>query len=377
MQLRLLQEQTQGDQVLPAGSVIEVEDVAGQALVDSGVAEMYTPEMAAAEETEAVKACAEEIKSEQSDTKEPNMSENQVKTFGKALQNAIQTKSVDVYAGTEATQPLGIVTLASGLPGKCVKRTIRGNLNLVYSASNVDAHGHPIIAAVGELTGAADEAPLTQYDAIPGKYLCTVAIPTEMLEDVAQMEAFVTQELNNNATLKLEECILNGAFAASKGLKGVCKSTDSKFVTLADDTLPTLPELHSMVDSVIPSLQTKAEWVISPTVWGNLKAELLDDANLNSQLISDGPNKTLLGYPVNVSVKVVSTEPIVFGDFSQYVLGMARDITIEVDRSAAFLTDAVVAKVSFRVAGGPACSLKYFDGATYGAFAVGTETPLT
>jgi HK97 family phage major capsid protein len=84
-------------------------------------------------------------------------------------------------------------------------------------------------------------------------------------------------------------------------------------------------------------------------------------------------NKTLLGYPVMVSIQALAATPVIFGDFSQYLLGMARDITIEIDRSNKFNVDAVVAKVTFRIAGGPACSLKVYDGETYGAFAVATE----
>jgi HK97 family phage major capsid protein len=320
-----------------------------------------------------IEQCAKSIKSAKAEKVEKTMSDMNGNLFGKAIKDAVETKAVTTYASTEATQPLGIVTLATGLAAKCRKQVVKGNLNVVYSATNVDSDGKPVVAAVGELTDSATETELTQYDAIPGKYLATVAIPAEYLEDVPAMEAFVTQELNNQAQAKLDECILNGTFAGSKGLKGVCVSADTVFVDVADDTLPTLPELHAMVDSIVPSLQPNAVWVISPKVWGNLKAELLDMNNLNAQLISDGTNKTLLGYPVMVSIQALAATPVIFGDFSQYLLGMARDITIEIDRSNKFNVDAVVAKVTFRIAGGPACSLKVYDGETYGAFAVATE----
>lgn len=380
MTVRLLSDLTQGDQVTPSGSIVELEDAAAQALVEAGTAEVYTAEVEAAEEVKMVEECAKSIKAEQSAKMEiKTMSTAIENAFGKALATAVETKAVTTYASTEATQPLGIVSLATGLSGKCRKQVIKGNLNVVYSATNIDAFGKPVVAAVGELTAAATATDLTQYDAIPGKYMATVLIPNEYLEDVPTMEAFVTGELNMQAQAKLDECILNGTFAGNKGLKGIAtaSATDTIRVDLADDTLPTLVELHAMVDSVIPSLQAKAEWVISPLVWGNLKAELLDMNNLNAQLISDGTNKTLLGYPVNVSVQCLSTTPIVFGDFSQYLLGMARDITIEVDRSNAFNVDAVMAKVTFRIAGGPACSKKMYDSVTYGAFVVGAETPLS
>jgi HK97 family phage major capsid protein len=367
MKLKLQKEYQVGADMLPVDSIIEIEDEAtANALIADGTATMYTEDTAMSEELKMVEQCAKSIKTNQ---KEVNTMSEEIKNkFGKAVKDAIETKAVTAYASTEATQPLGIVGFSTGLAGKVRKQTVKGNLNIVYSGTMADGNGYPVIDIVGEATAAATQAPLVQYDAIPAKWFATVAVPNEYLDDVVAMEAFVSEELTRKANLVIDNSIVNGPFTQNKGLKGIVTSADTVTVDVADVTLPTLPELHSMVDSILPELQGKAEWVISPAVWSNLKAELLDSNNLNAQLISDGANKTLLGYPVNVSVVCTAENPIVFGDFSQYIVGVAREMSIEVDRSAGFLTDVTPVKVSFRFSGGPACAKKVYDSVSYGAF---------
>jgi HK97 family phage major capsid protein len=181
------------------------------------------------------------------------------------------------------------------------------------------------------------------------------------------MESWVSTELTNKANRVLDKSILRGAFTNSYGLKGVITSSDTigKTATLSAITIN---DLHGMVDAIIPELQPNCVFVINPGTWSQLKGSFLDVDNVNNQLITDGSNKTLLGYPVKVSTALLASTPIVFGDFSQYQIGVNRTLSIEVDRSVAFLTDSTALKCSMRLAGGPACSVKSIDSVSYGAF---------
>jgi HK97 family phage major capsid protein len=183
------------------------------------------------------------------------------------------------------------------------------------------------------------------------------------------MEAFVSQELTNKANLVMDNSIINGAFTNNYGLKGIITSTDSIDVGSVTLSAISLTNLHNLVASVLPELQAGSMFVIAPATWAQLLTSFLDADNLNSQLITDGAVKTLLGYPVKVSVVMPTATPIVFGNFGQYLIGVNRDVSIEVDRSAGFLTDVTAVKVGMRLAGGPACSKKQYNGTDYAAFA--------
>jgi hypothetical protein len=370
MKLQLVKEYEINGEVLPIDSIIEVEDEAvANELITSGLAILYTETVEVEEQTEAIKSEAKKLKELETETK--SLQDKEIKNMnilGKAIKEAIETKAVTTYAGTEATQPLSIVSMDVGLAGACRKQPIKGNLNIVYSGTMATSGYLPVVDIVGEATAAATTAPLTQYSAIPAKWFATVAVPNEYLDDVAQMEAFVMAELTNKAALVVDNSILNGAFTNNYGLKGVLTSTESIDTGSVVLSAITICDLHKVVDSVLPECQMNAQWIINPATWAQLKCSFLDADNLNGQLITDGAKKTLLGYPVKVSVTVPSATPAVFGDFSKYFIGVAREMQIEVDRSAGFLTDVTPVKVSVRLAGGPACSIKMYNGTSYGAF---------
>lgn len=376
MMIKLIKEVTIEDQLIPIDSVIEVEDTLGQSMIDNETAILYTSEEIVKEEVELIEETSEVIKQESKKIKKENKSIFDLSTqgkmkmnlFGKAIKDAIETKAVTTYAGTEATEPLGVVSFDIGLGQFCNKMNINGNLNIVYSATESTSAELPAFDIVAESTAAATTVALTQYSSLPAKYFATVTVPNEYIEDVAQMESYVSRELTNKANRVMDKSILRGAFTNNYGLKGVVTSSDTVTVTATLSAIA-ITDLHEMVDSIIPELQKNAIWVINPTTWSQLKGSFLDSENINSQLIQDGSDKKLLGYPVKVSTALIAAAPIVFGDFSQYLIGINKALQIETDRSVAFLTDATALKVCMRLSGGPACSIKSIDGVSYGAFA--------
>jgi len=369
MKLKLVKEHEYDGTMLPVDSIIEVEDeVAGQQLIDEGVAILFTKEVEVEEEVEAIKEEAKnlntEIETKSLETKKENRNMN---TLGKSIKDAMEQKAVTTYVGTTASEVLGIVGFDIGLSSKCRTMPINGNMNVVYSATKSTSAELPVVDITAEETENATSTPIAQYNAIPAKIFGTVKFGNEYNEDINSFSAFVTEELRRDTEGKLDKYILRGAFGGNAGLKGVIASTDSVASTVTLSA-PTVAQLHTMINNVIPELQYNSMWVIAPATWAYLKGQLLTAANINAQLITDGTNKTLLGYPVKICGQLISTNPIVFGDFSKYVIGHAQALTVAVDQSAAFASDSTLARVSVRVAGGPACSKKTINGVTYGAF---------
>jgi len=372
MKLKLIKEYDYNGEIIPIDSIIEVEDeVQAQGLIESGIAIAYTEEVEVEEEVEAIKSEAKTIKETEIENKslETKKEIKNMNMFGKTIKDAIETKAVKDYASTEATSPLGTINFATGLGAKCRKMPINGNLNIVYSNTMATSAGLPVIGIIGESTAAATTVPLGQYAALPAKWMATVAVPSEYIDDVAQMEAFVSTELNNQAELVIENSIINGTFSSSYGLKGVLTDTNTVVNTGVTLSGITDTDIHALVDAVSPECQRNAIFVIRPATWAQLKANFMGADNLDKQLIVDGPNKSLMGYPVLLSVVVPAAKPVIFGDFGKYLIGVARSMQVEVDRSVSFLTDDVAVKVTTRLAGGPTVVKKQYDSATYGAFA--------
>lgn len=372
MKLKLVKEYQYNGEMIPVDSIIEIEDEAvANALIQDGTAIEYTDEVVEQEEVTSIIEEAKNLKSEiqkKSLQIEGNKIMNE-KMFGKSIKNAIESKTVESYSSTDATQPLGIVSLANGFVAKARKQPMNGStLNIVYSATQTTTADLPVIEIIGEATAGATTVPLTQYSAIASKFFATVAIPAEYLDDVTGMEAFVSDELTNKADLVIENSVLNGAFGSNKGLKGVLQSADSIDNGSVTLSAITAQNLHDMVDSLLPECQRNAIWVVNPATWSQLKTSFMDADNVNNQLITDGLNKSLLGYPVQLSVCMPTATPIMIGDFSKYIIGVAREMGIEVDRSSGFLTDVVPVKVSMRFAGGPAMSKKLYNSKYFGAF---------
>lgn len=375
MKIKLLQDTTLNDQLVPAGHILDIEDTAGQTLIDNGSACLYTLEMEQADETQIIQEEVESIKAVEKTLKVQTKSihsyaigNKKMETnglFGKAIKEAIETKAVTSYTGTESTDILGQIWEGSKILPKTNQNMIKGNLNVVYSGALSGVQG-PSIAIVGETTAAATTAPLLQYAAIPAKWFATVAIPNEYIDDVTGMEIYVTKVLRTECGNVIDNSILNGTFSNNYGFKGVIGDTNAVKTTTAAISAVTKAELEAMMAAVLPEAQANSIWVVSPSFWKQAQGVLLNSSNIGGQLIMDGANKTMYGYPVIVSVAVPAANPAVFGDFSHYFTGFSREMTIEVDRSAAFLTDATAVKVSVRGAGGLGASKKTYNSVDYG-----------
>ena len=366
MKIKLLKDFTMQEQTLPAGSVLEAADEVCAPLIADGTAELYDEAKEQAQEVTAVEAKALELKTQPQAVQEMK----KMNVFGKMLKDVAEGKATGmsgaaVLAGTDATEVLGVIAQDSQLYGFANKVPVNGNLNVVYSTANTPSGGLPVIGLVAEGTAAGTTVPISHYEAIPGKYFATVAVTSEMLEDVPSLEAAVIRELRGNLGIAIDNSMLNGVFTNSIGFKGVLDDANALQADFADFTSPTLTELTAMTAKLNPVLQPKAVWVVNPAFWGVLEAEFLDAGNLQNQVIKSGKDKQLLGYPVILSFAVPAAAPIVFGDWTQYVIGQRREIEITRSTEALFGTDEVMLKIRCRLAGGLAAGVRKIGGVSY------------
>jgi len=378
MKIKFIKEYTLDGQVLPVDSVIEIED---QALVDTltadGTAVLVPDDVieqeCACKTDEMTAKAVKDIEQKTISAPKAVAKEKHMKGLIKAISNTISTKAATDYSATTSTEILGIVGQDAQVYGLTSKRTVKGNLKIVYSNVNSNADA-PVIGIVGESTGAGTACTLAEYDAIPAKWIATVNIPSEMVDDVENMEAFVTKELGNKLNLVLDNSVLNGPFTQNKGFNGIVNDANTAIAVIADLDAPKADELLAMTAKINPALLPNCKWVVSPKGWSAICGELLTAENIGNQLIQAGKTPMLLGFDVVISMAVPAATPMVFGDFGQYVSGVARDIRVEVDPSASFLTDEVAVKISGRFAGGLACGIQTYAGAEYAGMVYASES---
>lgn len=368
-----------GDELIPADSIIEVAEAIAEELIEAGIAENYTEEAKELEdeelkavEDEEVKSLAATLVSAKRVVRVGNR-ETKMNVFGKAIKSVVEGKATGMSGavtlqGTDATDILGIIAAKSVIFGKARKIPIQGNLSVIYSKA---ASGNPTvlpqIGIVAEGTGSGTTIPIGQYNAIPGKWYATVAVTTEMLEDVPSLEAFVIAEMQTQLGITIDNSCLNGTFTDSIGMKGVLTDANSVQAAFATITAPTITELTAMTAKVNPMLHDVSEWYINPAQWALIEAKLLDANNIANQLIKSGKAKELLGFPVNISFAVPEDNPMVFGDFGQYAIGTRKDITVTRDDSVLFDSDEVMLKIRARLCGGLAAGVRTYEGADYAA----------
>jgi len=392
MKIKLLTDYTttvdEVEQVMPTGSVLELEDAAAEQLIADGTAEAYTEEAEAAEaKAEALAVAAEAkalaatlVESKKLDLKTQVPEDTKMNVFGKAIKDVCEGKATGmsgnaVLAGTDATDVLGLISAKSVIYDKARKMPISGNLSVIYTkGASGDPTVLPVIGVVAEGTGAGTTLPLGQYDAIPGKWFATVAITSEMLEDVPSLEAAVIAELQGETGIAIDNSIMNGAFGSSIGFKGVVDDTNAVQADFAAFATPTQTELSNMVAKVNPQLHSTCEWYISPAQWKYITTVMLTAANLDGQLIKTGKNKELLGFPVNITFVLGATTPIVFGDMSKYVIGVRKELEIIRDDSVLFDTDEIMIKIRGRLCGGLAAGVRTYEDVDYAAIAYGQLT---
>lgn len=357
---------------LEPGTIFDTEnDADAQALIDVGDAIAYSEEVEAADaaadqarleaEKTALQAELAAVEAQKACGDKPQEKAFMKGILGKALKTAVETKSATVvsdFGGVTATPVLGVIASESELYKLVRHIPIQGSALRVIYSKPVSGES-PEVGIIGEKQTADTAIPKDAYTRLVAKWMATVSVPNEYLEDIEAMEAFVQDELQGELNDVLDNSILYGA-DPTNGFKGIYESDQAVEVECVDPAAPTKAELELVMAAVLAKVHKNAVWVMSSNSWAACQAALLDEKNVGGQLIVSGKDKMLYQFPVIVTD--VAGDHIFFGDFSHYVLGETRGITVEVDKSAEFLSDATSFKISVRAAGGPACSLRTVTG---------------
>ena len=286
-----------------------------------------------------------------------------------AMVRAHQTRAASDYSTTELTDILGLIGGGNVLFPLSSRIPTRGNLNIVYADWT---QGNPALGLVAECVKDENEVDLAHYIAIPGKYKATVAICSEYLEDNASMDAFVRAALSRAAGIGIDVGMLTGAFTNSIGLRGIIGDTTRVNSSEVGDTSTavTRAQLDALIASVYAETYQSMNIAFNPLAWNAFVASL-NPTNICCDQIQTGKNPTYRGWPVLLTSAVPAANKVVVGDFSHYTVGVARTVTVESDKSAGFAEDAVLFRVTCRLAGGVAGSK---DANGYAFFAHGEHT---
>lgn len=146
------------------------------------------------------------------------------------------------------------------------------------------------------------------------------------------VDALIRDDLNQAIAVGLDKAVIQGAGDGSNAPQGVIGQSSVPVMTIADDTngAPTNAELHSYLKSLDDNnaLSGNCSWITTPTVASTAKQTLLSTGVAGYQWNMD--NNTMLGYPAYSTANIPAKRTI-FGDFSEYILGIFDGIEIVYD----------------------------------------------
>ena len=348
----------------PAGSIVEVDDAVGQALIDEGKAELYTDEAKSLERKIAIKAFAtgssvavEVIQMSKENEIKAQYGEHYIgKAFLSLAGKAVSGMSEGTAAsgGALITTALGEITgiamAGSVVYNKCRKLTLPQQANSIKIP--VDISDPWIKANVPVPTNPAEAVQKTptvlQFDPRTltlGKTVLYIPVTDELLQDVRMLDGYVRQYAQSKLAGVLDYEILAGGAGGFTAISG-----DANYCSTTGLTTPTVAELYQFVNQIDPRLQSGAEWFIAPAYWSTIAGVVLSAENLDKQ-IGDVNAKTLFGRPVNV-IPGLAAGKVILANLSQYTV-VAPEINdvIAVSEHIRFDYDETVYRLVSRNAG--------------------------
>jgi len=368
MKLKFVKNTTLQDQEYAEGEKVEIEDAETcQNLIQAGDAIEYTEDLEKADteqaENELVVAEAERIKAETKSFKASNKNTeaNGVKTMKdlivKGFKDAFEKKAVADVSGVTATEFLGYVKegQAAKVWAKLVKIANKETAKIVYE------NGAPTVSTVSEGGTNAQSALPISKTATAIKKFASFAVPTEYFESMDGMEDYLSSGIYNHVLKAVIKEMVDGTQTgtAYAGLEGIQASTDCLAAEFVSMTAPTKAELLAWKNTIDADLRDNMIFITPSDFAAGIETALLTEANVGNQLI-DLANGKLFGKDWIITDAI--TTPVC-GDFSKYIVTVARDFKVTATENSA--TDTVVNGASIRVAGG----IAYKAGTTKAAFA--------
>jgi HK97 family phage major capsid protein len=175
-----------------------------------------------------------------------------------------------------------------------------------------------------------------QFDSVtltPRHLGCFTDVSKQLLaQGSPDVDALIRDDLNKAIAVGLDKAVIQGAGDGSNAPQGIIGATDVPVITIADNDggEPTKAELHEFLKSLDDNnaLSGNCTWITTPTIAAAAKQTLLDSGVSGYQWNMD--NNTMLGYPA-FSTANIPAERTIFGDFSEYILGVFDGIEIVYD----------------------------------------------
>ena len=137
------------------------------------------------------------------------------------------------------------------------------------------------------------------------------------------VDSLIRDDLQKAVAVGLDKAIIQGAGSGSNAPQGVIGATGVEDIAIADNDggEPTTAELHAFLKQLDDNnaLSSNCTWITTPQIAAAAKQTLLTSAVSGYQW--DMSNNTMLGYPA-YSTANIPDEKTIFGDFSEYILGI-------------------------------------------------------
>jgi HK97 family phage major capsid protein len=137
------------------------------------------------------------------------------------------------------------------------------------------------------------------------------------------VDSLIRDDLQKAVAVGLDKAIIQGAGSGSNAPQGVIGATGVEDIAIADNDggEPTTAELHAFLKQLDDNnaLSGNCTWITTPQIAAKAKQTLLTSAVSGYQW--DMSNNTMLGYPA-YSTANIPDERTIFGDFSEYILGI-------------------------------------------------------
>ena len=368
--------------------IVTVEDQAAcDALINDGYCVEYTDAMDQADmEAEVavkkalIKAKSSELKTIQKTISASKINEAQEtnkmeKMICKTLSDFMVSKTAPAatdFAGVEAMEVLGLAEQPGSIQALCDRRPISGNA--IVPVANINDASAPMDVSLATAKTANTTAfTIDPVSRIPADFRASVDIENSLIQDMPSVLNACSKAFQFQVGPRIDWNILNSAGADSKGFKGVINDTNAGKYEFTALGTPTLDDVNAIEASLFTGCKANAVWVINPAYWGVLFAALNTEANINGMIITNGKNKTLLQYPVIVAHAATAANPIFFGDFGRYFVGVRKDLEMGNSDQEKYSADVTVSKVVTRLAGGLAFGKQKIGDETYYAIAYGAQ----
>ena len=364
MKIRLLEDVDD----TPMGSIVEVDEVTAQELIDAGKAEVFTEEEAKSERDIAIKSVMINTKKkEDKEMKFENMKDRVVSEHGdyfvgKAFQSLITGKAVAGMSEGTAADGGNLIGTAQGelasvaLAGSVVySKVSKITLGQQYNSMNVplDASDPYRAAIAPEARNPAEGETKTASKLAFGNLALTLAktiifapVTDELAQDYVALDGFLRNYMTGKVGASLDESILVGGTGGYAAIAGNANTTDLALT----EAVPTVAELYTFVTSIDNRLLAGCEWFCSYGQWKYIVAALGTAANIDKQLI-DVAGMKLFGYPVTLHACL--NAQILFGNLSEYIaIEPQGNNAFDVSKEFYFDTDQTCYRLVHRGAGG-------------------------